>query len=277
MSQAKIGFMQGRLSPIIDGKIQCFPRDYWQDEFAQAEKLTLPIMEWTLDHENLAENPLVSSAGQNTIRDLCATHNVQIVSVTGDCFMQAPFYKATGKIAAQLIDELKLIIDSCNALSIPNLLIPLVDDGRLEDQQQRDQLLEVLASFDSHLIASHLNITFETDMAPNEYKDFINLLNPKCFGITYDIGNSASLGFNPEEEFKAYGERIIHVHVKDRKRHGTTVPLGHGDADFPAVFSLLKQQHYNGAYILQTARADDGNHARALSLYRDMVAKWIMD
>ena len=32
-SKKKLGIMQGRLSPIIDKKIQAFPENYWISEF----------------------------------------------------------------------------------------------------------------------------------------------------------------------------------------------------------------------------------------------------
>ena len=54
----RIGFMQGRLSPQVDGKIQAFPWQHWRDEFPAAQKLNIPLMEWTLDHDRLTEeNP----------------------------------------------------------------------------------------------------------------------------------------------------------------------------------------------------------------------------
>ena len=39
----KIGFMQGRLSPLIGGKIQSFPWDNWECEFAIAESIDIKI------------------------------------------------------------------------------------------------------------------------------------------------------------------------------------------------------------------------------------------
>jgi hexulose-6-phosphate isomerase len=66
--------------------------------------------------------------------------------------------------------------------------------------------------------------------------------------------------------------RIVNVHVKDRLRGGGTVPLGDGAAQLGAVFELLRRAGYAGDYILQTARAADGDHAGALARYRDLVA-----
>lgn len=89
------------------------------------------------------------------------------------------------------------------------------------------------------------------------------------------MGNSASLGYLPNEEFELYGDRIINVHVKDRLLHGKSVPLGEGSVDFESVFKCLKSANYNGNYILQTAREAQGNHLDALLKYRSMVINWI--
>ena len=71
------------------------------------------------------------------------------------------------------------------------------------------------------------------------------------------------------------GRRILNVHVKDRKLGGTTVPLGTGDADLPKVLSLLVARGYRGNFILQTARAEDGDHEGAIRRYRNLAAMWL--
>ena len=45
----QIGFMQGRLSPLVDNQIQAFPFNHWDQEFALAKEIGLGCMEWTLD------------------------------------------------------------------------------------------------------------------------------------------------------------------------------------------------------------------------------------
>jgi hexulose-6-phosphate isomerase len=72
--------------------------------------------------------------------------------------------------------------------------------------------------------------------------------------VNYDSGNSSSLGYAPREEFAAYGERVGSVHIKDRLLGASTVPLGTGDADFPALAEGLKKVDYKGDFILQVAR-----------------------
>ena len=111
-------------------------------------------------------------------------------------------------------------------------------------------------------------IAFETDLDPRLNREFISEFDPKQFGINYDIGNSASLGYEVNDEFRAYGERIINVHVKDREFNGNTVPLGEGAVKFDEVVKNLRNVNYQGNYILQTARAKDNNHAGAIRQYK---------
>ena len=267
--------MQGRLSPLVDGKIQAFPRQHWPEEFALAEQLGFTLMEWTLDQERLRDNPLLTANGRRDIRRLAADHGVRVLSVTGDCFMQAPFYKADGTRRTELLADLDAIIEACADLGVSCLVMPLVDDGALADKREEQLLIKELQRRLSLLRDANVAIVFESDFPAAKLKDFIASFPAEQFGINYDIGNSAALGYAPEEEIAAYGARILNVHVKDRVRGGTTVALGTGNADLPGVFKLLRATNYRGNYILQTARAANNDHAGVLRGYGEMVDKWI--
>jgi len=271
----KIGFMQGRLSPMIENTIQAFPWSYWRDEFKIANKNEFYLMEWTLDQNQLYENPLMTVDGQNEIKCLMECFNIKIPSLTGDCFMQKPFYKTFGKEQELLLVDLKNIIDASSKIGINNILIPLVDNGRLENSQQEESLLVGIKSITSLLKNRYMTISFESDYSCVKLLNFINHLDPLFFGITYDTGNSAALGFNPEKEIRAYGHRIMNVHIKDRIVGGSTVPLGAGSADIFLALDTLHKLGYSGNYILQTARAIDGDDIGVLCKYRDMVEKWL--
>ena len=272
--EISIGFMQGRLSPLINGKIQAFPWGYWRDEFSVANEYEFEIMEWTLDQDRLYENPFMTEEGQIEIRDLSSHYGISIPSLTGDCFMQAPFYKVTGKERESLLQDLQNIVKSCGLLGIEFIVFPLVDNGRLENPEQEKTLLKGLSQVESDLHKYGIDIVFESDFMPYKLKDFIDHLSSENYGINYDIGNSAAMGFDPKEEIQAYGQRILNVHIKDRLLHGTTVPLGQGNADIPKVLEELNSIGYNGNFILQTARAAD-DHVGVLCQYRDQVIEWI--
>lgn len=273
---SKLGFMQGRLSPLVGGRIQAFPWDTWAGEFEAAARCEISLMEWTLDQDRLYENPLLTSGGQEQIRALCNRHAMSIPSLTGDCFMQAPFWKVGRASAVELQRDFLAIVEACSQVGIEMVVVPLVDNGRLDTREQEDTLVDFLLSQVAFFKSRGVRIIFESDFVPAELARFIKRLPADTFGINYDIGNSAALGYRPMEEFAAYGERIVNVHVKDRALGGTTVPLGTGNAQFEIVFTELARQGYKGKFILQTARATDDGHAQTLCRYRDMTLAWMV-
>lgn len=190
--------------------------------------------------------------------------------------MQAPFWKVGAASAAKLKKDLLAIVEACSKVGIEMVVVPLVDNGRLDTRDQENALVDFLLAQINFFKSRGVRIIFESDFAPAELARFIKRLPADTFGINYDIGNSAALGYSPLEEFAAYGEYIVNVHVKDRVLGGTTVPLGTGNAQFDVVFSALSHQRYSGRFILQTARATDDSHAQTLCLYRDMTLTWMV-
>jgi L-ribulose-5-phosphate 3-epimerase len=271
----KIGYMQGRLSDQVNGMIQCFPWDEWEAEFPRANHIGVKLMEWTLDQYRLNENPLMTEGGRSRIRHLCSTYDVHVGSLTGDCFMQAPFWKTQGAECAELQHQFENVVRACSLLGINKIVVPLVDNGAPETDVQQRRLIDFMKKTVDVLRRLNISIVFECEYDPEECHHFIEQLPETEFGINYDIGNSAAMGFNPVHEFAYYGSRIKNVHVKDRPLNGTTVPLGLGGADFPSVFKQLAAIQYDGYYILQTARADLGKHSEAICRYATMVTEWI--
>lgn len=260
---------------MVDGRIQAFPWLTWADEFEKANACRIGLMEWTLDQERLYDNPLLTKTGQSEIRALCHQHSVAIPSLTGDCFMQSPFWKANAQTARDLQNDFVAIFKACREVGISKLVVPLVDSGSIDSPAQEDMLVDFLLSQEKHLQSCGVSVIFESDFVPSELASFISRLPSDVFGINYDIGNSAALGFEPKVEFAAYGHRISNVHIKDRVLGGTTVALGTGNAQFEVVFAELARIGYQGNFILQTARAADNSHMQTLCRYRDMTQTWI--
>ncbi len=90
--------------------------------------------------------------------------------------------------------------------------------------------------------------------------------------VNYDSGNSASLGYRPDDEFAAYGARVGSVHIKDRVRAAATVPLGTGDADFDALFDAC-EIGYDGDFVLQVARGSAGDEVAWARANREFVRR----
>lgn len=271
----RVGFMQGRLSPQINGLIQAFPWDHWADEFSSAEPIGFRLMEWTLDQARIAENPLMTAAGREHILQLSKTHALAVPSITGDCFMQAPFWKSQGKVRDDLLQTAADVIRNGAAIGARIVVVPLVDTGALTTPDEEEALRSGAHALAPLLADVGSQIAFESDFEPERLADFISTFPKAHFGVNFDIGNSASLGWNPTTEITLLSDRIINVHVKDRQAGGTTVPLGCGAAAFDTVFRTLKRIGYAGNYILQTARDPDGDHIGVADRYRQMTLDWI--
>ena len=263
--------MQGRLSPIVDNKIQSFPWKNWQQEIETASKNNINIIEWTIDDDRLYENPLLTDKGRKEINYLTKKNKVKISSLTGDCFMQNPFWKTHGEHKKKLQDDFINILYACKKTSISIILIPLVDNGSIENQEQEEELFAFLSSKEKLIKELSLRVCFESDFPPQKLNKFISRYDKQVFGINYDTGNSSAMGFNPYEEFEEYGNRIINVHIKDRPLGGATVPLGDGNADLDGILSLLKKYNYDDNLILQTARSYSGEHLGVLLKYHKMI------
>jgi len=275
MNKNRIGFMQGRLSNLVNNSIQAFPKENWREEFLIAKKIDLSLMEWTLDYEDLYENPLMTKHGRREIEFLSKDFSVLIPSITCDCFMQKPFWKAKNKELNLLQKTFIDVISAASKLNIKYLIVPLVDNGSIKNKNQEEILINFLLRNKSFIKNSNLNILFESDLNPKNLKSFIGKFPPDLFGINYDTGNSAAYGFNPDEEFYYYGDYIKNVHIKDRKINGDTIPLKEGDVDFKKVFTNLRKKSYQGNFILQTARDENNKHAELISIYRDITLSFI--
>jgi L-ribulose-5-phosphate 3-epimerase len=272
-----IGFMQGRLCEKVDGKIQAFPWRDWESEFSVAANVGFDAMEWTLDHDRLYENPIMNPDGQAKILSLRQRYKLKIPSLTADCFMQAPFWKCSGLDSERLQSDFINVVKAAASVGISMIVVPLVDNGRIENSEQEKRILDFLKENTKLFEYYPIQILFESDFEPINLARFIGHLDPTFFGINYDIGNSAALGFNCEEEIEEYGCRINNVHIKDRILGGTTVPLGEGSANFTQTFKSLSKKLYKGNFILQTARAADGDHVGDILKYRDMVKSWMIE
>src|SRR5690606_16572387 len=117
--------------------IQAFPYKHWREEFLSAKKINITKMEWTLDQWNLYENPLMDSDGRSEVKSLMKDNNVEIPSLTADCFMQEPFFKKEYP-AQERLKDLENIVSACSELGITYIVIPLVDNSSINSKEEED-------------------------------------------------------------------------------------------------------------------------------------------
>lgn len=265
--------MQGRLSPMINDKIQSFPSRYWKEEFSHAKNLGLKFIEWTLDYDQIFSNPIFIKKKIQQIRKLSKKYSIKIKSLTGDCFMQNPFWKK--KNHTKEVSDLKKIIQACSNLGIKFIVVPLVDNGSLQELWHEKKLIIIFNSLVNFLKKKKIIILFESDYNPKRLRNFIKKFNPDFFGINYDTGNSAALGFDIKKEFYYYGDFIKGVHIKDRILKGKTVRLGEGNVNFKLFFKLLKNIKYKNHIIFQTARSENNKDVQEMKINLKYISKII--
>jgi len=253
---ARLGIMQGRLSPPVNNNIQAFPVNHWRDEFSVCRHLGLACMEWIFEHPTLKDNPLCSDSGIQEIRSLSGSTGVAVSSVVADYFMARRLFGPDRAEVAEAVKMLYFLIEQCRICRIPIIEIPFVDASALQtDADISDMICNTREPF-KRAASYGIHIGLETSLAPQPLKALLDAFRPLAVQINYDMGNSASLGYDPAEEIGMLGEHIINVHIKDRVTGGGTVPLGRGSVDFAAVFSTLAGAGYSGDCILQAARQD---------------------
>ena len=67
----------------------------------------------------------------------------------------------------------------------------------------------------------------------------------KWIGVNLDIGHFTAAGYDPIEFLQKYHDRIVTLHIKDRKKNqGANMPFGEGETDIKAVLQLLKAKKW---------------------------------
>ena len=250
--------MQGRLLPKYQGRYQAHPVGYWQDEFPLAAEVGLDCIEFILDYNQAEENPLLTHSGRQQISKLSQSTGVQVYSVCADYFMEAPLHEDDPDKAQASLNAMRRLLEAAADLEIRDIVVPCVDHSSIQDKADRFRFQQQLAEIVPHAEKLGVNLSLETDLGPDDFKALLAQLNSPKVTVNYDIGNSASLGYDAEEELGAYGPRISDIHIKDRTLGGGSVKLGTGNADLPNFFALLSNLTYEGPFIMQAYRDDEG-------------------
>jgi hexulose-6-phosphate isomerase len=273
-----LGIMQGRLSKSLSGKIQEFPAKTWKKEFELANLIGIKKIEWTLNYNEFRLNPIFNIKNFSEVSSLQNIYDIQIPSLTLNCFVEAPFYKLNELTGLESdITDLLWIVKNLKHTKITTLVLPVVTESGIFHGYHLSNLINYLKGIENDLAKAKIKIAIECEFDINFMSILLNELNPRIFGINFDMGNSAALGHNPEEELSVCRNRIFNVHIKDRLLFGHSVNLGEGAVDFGKVANLLAAQDYKGNMILEAARDFEKNEFELVSSYVEFCKKlgWV--
>ena len=103
-------------------------------------------------------------------------HNVSIESLTADCFMQAPFWKCEYINEKKRLKDIFIdVISAAKKLDIKYIVVPLVDNGSIDNVSQENDLVSFLISIEK--IVGNIKILFESDLPPKKLEKFIGKIS----------------------------------------------------------------------------------------------------
>lgn len=267
--------MQGRLLPPTLDRIQAFPVGNWQSEFRFAAEVGLDCIEWIYELDTADDNPLGTDTGMAEIREAVAETGVEVLSVCGDYYMAERLVALDGTVRQEMVEHLFWLIERTSSVGARHLVLPFVDDSSLKSKAELDGVLEVLKIALPVARRGGIGLHLETDLPANRLATVVQgeVADP-LLRITCDIGNEASLGLAPADQYAELAPSLGSVHVKDRSLGGGTVALGQGDADFDAIFGICAAQAYDGVFILQVARGREGDELDLARQNREFVERY---
>jgi hexulose-6-phosphate isomerase len=253
----KISLMQGRLLPPIEDRFQAYPAEGWQNEFIEGARLGLYSIEWIYEKPHFEENLLSTDLGISDLQKAIQDNGVFVRSICADYYMTEHLISNEKPISKNW-EHLEWLCGQAKKLDVEYIVLPFVDISSLKADVEKQALAVALKYFLGANRNHDIEIHLETDLAPKDFLKIFREVNHPLLKLNYDIGNSASLGYDPDEEFELLGCYLGSVHIKDRALKGKTVPLGTGNANFQKCFYWFKKLNFNRWYVLQAARGEIG-------------------
>ncbi|HEY2405609.1 MAG TPA: sugar phosphate isomerase/epimerase family protein [Polyangiaceae bacterium] len=264
--------MQGRLSPRPADRLQAFPHETWPDELAIAKRVGLDFVEWIYEAPRARENPLASEAGRRAIVAACAASGTPIGSVCADYFMVRKLAGGSCEERAENVSVLAELIRWTREIGASRILLPLLETSALstpalvlEASDSLRQVTRVLEYYD-------VTLGLEMEIAGPEYAAVVRGVGHGRVRAYYDTGNSTAQGFDVGQDISDLLPLLTAVHLKDRRTHGSSVPLGSGDTNFAGLFARLRESGFAGDFLLQHYFDDDpeGAAREALGVVRGL-------
>lgn len=267
MLKSKFLLVQGRALPQIDESLQSFPSN-WIEEFPLIEKLGFDGIEWIYDKKSEYNNPILNLDQHENIKMISKKYNVSLENIVFDWFIIHPLIKNNDITLSTKIEKLIDLLDTSEKIGFQRVIFPLLEGNSIHDSNEMELFLKIFSdNILPTLNLKKLEIHFETSMSPNDEFYFISKLDNSQTKICFDMGNSASLGFDCSEVLDKISPFLGSVHIKDRLINGPTVPLGEGLVDFSKVFKILNEIKFSGPISFQAYRNKNSNNIELLNSY----------
>ena len=125
---------------------------------------------------------------------------VEINSICCDYFMKNSLSKNSRSYNEKNLEILNFLIEeSCPLNNIKIIDLPLVGEESLKEKKISDDYKNIILKLEKKIIKNNLMIALETDLNPNELKDFLKNFSKNAVTLNYDMGNSAFWEFEAKQ------------------------------------------------------------------------------
>jgi L-ribulose-5-phosphate 3-epimerase len=268
--------VQGRLLPQLGTQLQYFPNN-WEDEFPLIKKLGFNGIEWIYDKISENTNPILTIDGRKKIQQLSKKHDVSLENIVFDWFIEHPLLVDDVYSIEDKFDKLYFLCTISSQIGFKRIIFPILESNNIESEEKFLKFINFCKENLSPLL-DKLSIEFhlESSLSLQQEKKLLDMINHDKFFVCFDMGNDASMGYDPISSIIQLNNKIGSVHIKDRLLHGTTVNLGDGNVDFHSVFSSLEKINFAGPYSFQAYRSQNSDNEILIQNYLKFINN-IMD
>ena len=244
------GVVQGRLTKSPPGCLQWFPENNWRDEFAIASNLGFSYIELIAEVQHNLGNPIWSDNGIEEIKKLVRDNDLNLHALCNDYIVENPF------LYDEAIRQNENLIAQGRKLGIDKYIMPFFENSEINKDNMRDYINPITQIAN---IANEANILvcLETILTGEELLELLSLINLPNVKVVYDTGNRVAFGHNLSSDIRLLGDKIAHVHIKDKNINNENVLLGTGLVNFDRVFCAFNEINYKGPFTFETTRGND--------------------
>jgi len=246
----RFGTVQGRLTQSPLGCLQWFPQNGWQQEFFTAKEIGVNYIELIAEVKHNQNNPIWTDGGVNEIKQLAKDNNLTLHSLCNDYIIENSFLDE--EVIQQNID---LILQG-KKLGIEKYIMPFFEGSELSSCNMQTYInpLKRVAKVAAN---EGIMICLETILTGKELIKLLDLINMPNVKVVYDTGNRVAFGHDLSGDIQLLGDRIAHVHIKDKNSDNENVLLGTGLVNFEDIFFALNDIDYEGPYTFETTRGSN--------------------
>jgi len=257
LSKINYGIVQGRLIKSPNNQLQWFPQPYWESEFLIAGSLGFSYIELIAERRYNPNNPIWNKKGIEKIKEV-----VRLAGLTTPVFCNDYIIDNSLLELKNLKQNIKLI-DRGSLVGCNKYILPLFERSEITSNNAK-KFIDNIRVIADYCLEKKIELCLETLLPVNELLDFLDNINRPKVGIVFDTGNRIVFENNLRKDIKVLGDKITHMHIKDKNYLNQNVVLGTGKVNFQEVFIALAEIEYNGLYTFETNR---GNNPSRTAIY----------